>query len=202
MSNICGLTRGELDAHRAWVTHEGRCIALKPDGEACNRPYSAHSSSPVSSAQPAGPTMKPHHQSNLENNDAMRTTVFAPNVSEDTKGMFSPERYVTASEVYARIQESRAEIIEEISVRRIAHLRNSKVMRDVLVQRNDGDTFTCEVCQNVVNSAFNCGHCSKSLCSGCFSQYMAERITGTVTYECPFCRQIFYSFPVIIPRNS
>jgi hypothetical protein len=39
----CGLTRGELDL-KGWVTAKGICIALKPDGTECNRPYSAHPS--------------------------------------------------------------------------------------------------------------------------------------------------------------
>jgi hypothetical protein len=38
----CGLTRAELDAHPTWITLEGSCVALRPDGTKCNCPYSAH----------------------------------------------------------------------------------------------------------------------------------------------------------------
>jgi hypothetical protein len=48
MENItCGLTQEKLDAHPTWITAEGRCIALKPDGTQCNCPYSAHLSTPA-----------------------------------------------------------------------------------------------------------------------------------------------------------
>ena len=48
MENItCGLTQEKLDAHPTWITAEGRCVALKPDGTQCNCPYSAHLSTPA-----------------------------------------------------------------------------------------------------------------------------------------------------------
>ena len=40
--NTCGLTQEKLDNHPNWVTERGICIALKPDGTECRRPYSAH----------------------------------------------------------------------------------------------------------------------------------------------------------------
>ena len=43
----CGLTQEKLDAHPTWITVEGRCVALKPDGTQCNCPYSAHLSAPA-----------------------------------------------------------------------------------------------------------------------------------------------------------
>jgi hypothetical protein len=49
----CGLTRAELDAHPTWITLEGSCVALRPDGTKCNCPYSAHFA-PQQAIQPAG----------------------------------------------------------------------------------------------------------------------------------------------------
>ena len=48
----CGLTRAELDAHPTWITLEGSCVALRPDGTKCNCPYSAHFA--PQAIQPAG----------------------------------------------------------------------------------------------------------------------------------------------------
>ena len=41
-NTTCGLTRAELDAHPTWITAEGRCLALRPDGTQCKCTYSAH----------------------------------------------------------------------------------------------------------------------------------------------------------------
>ena len=128
---------------------------------------------------------------------ARPVSVIDPCSPSNTTAVLFDEDFVTVSVLNQRLEAVQSEIVR-------MHDLHCKGMRRISPML--GFISHCNLCFDDNKDGYQCRHCSKGVCVGCFPQGMAERLTEnedkSIRYSCPICRQCFAEFPEASPDTS